>query len=380
MAKRRLCMAIVLFIQTGARSSCRDRLLQPFAATSIWNTAIGSNAQYAHAGIFTDGKPPPAQFHNDQEWIIDTQAGDAAVPWHSGYFGSCKIEGPVTGTMRLPHNFTTDCGPNNNPAAILQPNRTSFLQVQPIFRGKAGGPVMAQHLGTIWGGGPNSDTCMHGDCNVFSNGTSGAHGGSGLSAVGGAIRAGELLASTPPIAHALKLELYGHSYYYWDVNTTTNRTCWRWPASACDGYAAKAYRGTNPQLMPGSLLAVAPAAAATLLPKMRSVPAAKILAALRDYGGYLVDDTAGPAPAGSAAFCAEHAVNSEVLAAYGWDIRCSESNGTYLSGVSAKSNASVFYWDLVAIFQSLSVVVNNQPGSVGGGGAPRRPPPPPICD
>ena len=25
--------------------SCRDRFLEPFASTSIWNTAIGSNAQ-----------------------------------------------------------------------------------------------------------------------------------------------------------------------------------------------------------------------------------------------------------------------------------------------------------------------------------------------
>lgn len=113
---------------------------------------------------------------------------------------------------------------------------------------------------------------------------------------------------------------------------------------------------------------------------MRSVPAAKILAALRDYGGYLVDDTAGPSPQGSAAFCAEHTVNAEVLATYGWDIRCSESNGTYLSGISASSNASEFYWDLVSIFRSLSVVVNNCASSVGGGGTPRCEPPPPICD
>ena len=32
---------------------CRDRFLQPFSATSIWNVAIGSEASYVPAGLFT---------------------------------------------------------------------------------------------------------------------------------------------------------------------------------------------------------------------------------------------------------------------------------------------------------------------------------------
>ena len=62
--------------------------------------------------------------------------------------------------------------------------------------------------------------------------------GSGLSALGGAIRVGELLPTTGPIRHALKLELFAKQYYYWKVGTTTNETCWRWPAIACDGCEA----------------------------------------------------------------------------------------------------------------------------------------------
>jgi hypothetical protein len=38
----------------------------------------------------------------------------------------------------------------------------------------------------------------------------GAHGGSGLSAMGGSIRKGELMPNTGAIAHALKLELWAH--------------------------------------------------------------------------------------------------------------------------------------------------------------------------
>jgi hypothetical protein len=42
----------------------------------------------------------------------------------------------------------------------------------------------------------------------------GAHGGSGLSALGGVIRLHEIGPDAPPIRHALKLELFAHQYYY----------------------------------------------------------------------------------------------------------------------------------------------------------------------
>ena len=75
----------------------------------------------------------------------------------------------------------------------------------------------------------------------------------------------------------------------------------------------------------------------------------------------------------------EHSVNAELLQHYGWDVRCSESNGTFLHGVTASSNASTFYHDLLSIFRSLHVVVNNGPNRVGGGGKPTAPLAPPIC-
>ena len=363
----------------GGATPCRDRRQQPFAATSIWNHPIGSDAILKPAHLFDSalGRPLPAQFHNDQEWFVTVNEGDTEVDWHDGYFGSCKVEGTAIAKVRLPANWTTDCGPNNNAAAILQPDNRTLLQFQPVYRGTPGGPMMGQHFGTVWGHG--ADTCHAYDCDILGPGRTGAHGGSGLSAIGGAIRVGELLESTPPIRHALKLELFAKQYYFWQPNVTTNETCFRWPAIACDGYAPKGYGGSDPELMPGSLLVVGRSEAAELLPKLRTGPGRKILGAVRDYGAYLVDDTAGPAPNGSAAFCAEAAVNAEVLAQFGWDIRCSESSGQFLSGISASSNASAFYWDLVRIFQALSVVTNNAPASVGGGGAPVVPLAPPIC-
>lgn len=51
------------------------------------------------------------------------------------------------------------------------------------------------------------------------------------------------------------------------------------------------------------------ASAARILRNLTTVPGRKILEALRDYGGYIVDDI-GSATEG-AALCAEHAVNAE---------------------------------------------------------------------
>ena len=45
---------------------CRDRFLEPFSSASIWNTAIGSAAQFSAAHLFNDTSNLPSQFHNDQ--------------------------------------------------------------------------------------------------------------------------------------------------------------------------------------------------------------------------------------------------------------------------------------------------------------------------
>lgn len=205
---------------------------------------------------------------------------------------------------------------------------------------------------------------------ILGDGALGAHGGSGLSALGGTIRVGELLPSTGAIAHALKLELWAHRWYF--RHGDNRSSCFTWPATGCDSYAFDpelGYNGTNPFVRPGSLLAVPPAAAAALAPRLATAPGAKILRALTDFGGYLVDDTASAQ--NGAAFCAEPGVNAEVEAAFGYSIRIERP-------LSPQQGAPLFN-DLVLIFQALSAVVNNGPDNVGGGGTPRRPPAPPIC-
>ena len=204
---------------------------------------------------------------------------------------------------------------------------------------------------------------------VFGDGANGAHGGSFLSSIGGTIRGGELTAGV--IRHALKLEVYGHDYYW---NGVFGPPCYTWPALACDGYGNSSgwngYRGLLPDVRPGALLAVPSALAGPLAARLATAPARTILTALVTYGGYLVDDTAGD----SAAICAEPAAIAELQSAFNISI-----NITRPALEKSPGPSGAFFADVVAIFQSLHAVTNNAPGRVGGGGVPLAPPAPPIC-
>lgn len=127
-----------------------------------------------------------------------------------------------------------------------------------------------------------------------------------------------------------------------------------------------------PSLKPGALLAVPPGDAPRVAAGLATEPARRILAALVDFGGYIVDDTGSQQ--GGGALCMERGVTAELRQAYNVSVAIEAPLSPAAGGASA-----ALYWDLVAIFRALSVVTNNGPSSVGGGGVPRQPPPPPIC-
>ena len=106
----------------------------------------------------------------------------------------------------------------------------------------------------------------------------------GLRSVGsrGAIRVGELPGDAP-IRHALKIGLNCTE------SCSSSGGGFRWPATKADsGYEGK-YGGSDPDVKMGSLLAVAPDADLSWItqPDVR-----KVAEALRDYGAYVVDETA----------------------------------------------------------------------------------------
>ncbi len=374
-------------------AGCRDRFLEPFSSTSIWNTAIGSCALFSPARLFGPGREP-TQFHNDQDFFLRVSSADPLTPWiNQGDWGGddhCHITGKVASHLRFPQNWTSasDCGdqtdpakcaskpnqPNNNAMGVLLEDGETIVQMQPAYRCTAGGPLLAR-----WGN--STDGCPQQFPNVtsiFGDGALGSHGGSGLSGIGGTIRLGELLPDTGPIKHALKIELQ-HQWYY-GARPLQNASAYNggrgqyvWPATGSDGGSNKApgglYTGSDPHIAPGALLAIPAAASASI--KTNTVVGGKIKQALVDFGAYIVDDTGG---GNSVALCMEARVNDEMRKTYGYTM-------TYPHGVSSASTdpGKALYDDLLAIFRALNAVINNGPDTVGGGGTPRVAPKPRIC-
>jgi len=354
--------ALLWAVAAAATQPCRDQSTWPFAATSIWNTPIGSNASFVPAGIFSPPFDLPQMFYSDDDYFIAAAAHDPPTPWYNqGWWGSptgaahCNVSGPLVESVPFPFNVTLTAFGENNGLALLLPDNATILNMQPTYRCEAGGPLLALKIG-------NPAVAQ---CDIRGNGTWGAHGGSSLSTIGGTIRLGELLPTAPPIRHALKLELNAATYYY-----GVARPGYVWPALNCDGYAFNAtdphhYGGTNPHLSPGALLAI-PSTTPLATLNLTTIPAARIAAALQAYGGYLVDDTYEP----RGTLCAEHGVTDEFAAAYGWP---------FTAGATSGGGGAAWYADMVAVFQALEVVANNAPDAPGGGGTPMQPPPPPFC-
>ena len=343
-------------IKTAATESCRNARKWPFLSTSIWNTPIGSGAIFHDPGIFRPPFPLPENFFSDDDYFIITSSNDPPTPWYNQSWwyspssGSpCNITGNLIGNIAFPANVTVHRFGNNNAAALLQLDNHTIINTQPLYRCTPGSPVLSVfEMGVI----AKDDI-------VYGNGTWGAHGGSGLSSIGGTIRLGELLPNGPQIRHALKLQLNASMYFY------DQPPGYMWPALYCDGYAfnpndSAHYGGKDIYMSPGSLLAIP----SNIIVNITTVPGKKMLFALQNYGGYLCDDTRyNRGTVGT-----EHGVTDEFQTAYGYAF---DSNSTG-SGAS-------WYADMLTLFQLLRVVINNSKTSVGGGGTPLQLPPPPIC-
>eukprot|EP01084_Bolivina_argentea_P062227 113772_1 len=246
----------ILFITCNSQS-CRDRTKWPFSSTSIWNMPIGSSAKFSDANIFNGSTkhPLPNNFFGDTDYWFQVNDKSPFIKWYDeGFWGQnkpyCEIVGPLLAPIQFPANTIVGNNTfnNNNAAAILQPDNITLLQMQPLYICNANtGPLFAQSYG------------LKQNVSILEDGIFGCHGGSYLSSIGGTIRKGELTddAVTNNIKHALKLQFLAREYYY----GAYSYPCYRWPASACDGYAhdnssSLVYNGTDPWFTPGALLAV----------------------------------------------------------------------------------------------------------------------------
>jgi hypothetical protein len=330
-------------------SGTRDPLKQPFASNSIWNMPIGSGAVYVPANLSAAQSGGMPQI-DDERIVFKPTAPLTAVNYSSaGWTGAdrCSATGGQLLSVPMPTNYIIPNNIDNSAASFLMPDGRSIVQTQPIARCASGGPATA--LVTF----PTVD--------IYGDGIKGAHGGSGMSAVGGSIRVGELRPGQQGPRHAIKVNVYAKQALY---KCTTASSCYRWPATNGDGYAVGHYgtvgNNSNTAMKMGALLAI-PASVNIANLGFETEPGRQLAWTLQNYGAYIVDDTWGSA----FVFNTENGPDGSLRAQFQADY------GTPLEIWSAGSTA----WsrDVQRLIVALYVVNNNSASSIGGGGTPRQP-------
>ena len=200
----------------------------------------------------------------------------------------------------------------------------------------------------------------------------GAHGGSSLSSLGGAIRLGELVRDVYVIPHALKVALRTPTMCYAASNQghpteLDRKDGYRWPATTTDGlYKQRGhynyYGGKVKACQMGSLLALDPSwTNAKIKKQFRTEPGQILARTMRDYGAYICDSSAwnnykfcfGWGPDGNAA--------EEFQRTWGYPVK------TAAKKTPTSPPANDFGHDMELLFEALSVVDNNGPNTIGGG-------------
>lgn len=365
-------LAIFLVRPPGAADadpfpSSRDVMRWPFAWNSIWNLPVGDQARLVPAGL-------PASRGmglgvDENVIILEPQArqtniarNSAGWSWQSTRCGSVDPGSVVASNVPIPADFSTDPGylgvTPNMAGAVLMADGATVLQTQPFHVCGAGGVATSEWVYP-------SDNLHTGD------GIRGAHGGSGMSSVGGAVRVGELVPGGA-IRHALKLEIDCGRLCYYNGGEADGAPGYRWPANKADGDAAGRYRGPNPAVQMGSLLVLPPNFDES---QLQTEPARILARALRDYGGYIVDDTGWDTHAIATEWSPDGRVIDEFSSAWGFDMETSQTAGCGDGSASCQ-------WanDIATMFTTLHVVDDNSPTTVGGSGARLAPCAPAFAD
>ncbi len=331
----------------------RNALKWPFAATSIWNMPIGSGANYVAANMpaVPGGDVwSPMPMIDDERIVLRPQATMTPINYSdAGWTGKnrCGATGGTLVSVPIPYDYVVPNTNTNESAAFLMPDGRTIVQTQPFTRCSAGGAA------TSIVKFPNVD--------LYGDGIIGAHGGSGLSAIGGSIRVGELRPGSQGPRHALKLVVYAKQVLY---RCTSRANCYRWPATNGDSYAVGFY-GTNGgnnnyAMRMGALLAI-PASRAISSLGLETEPGRQLAWTLQNYGAYIVDDSWGPSFGFAAEEGPDGSVRRQFQADYGYPL-AQRVNGN-----------TPWTRDVQRLQQALYVVDNNGPSSIGGGGIPRQP-------
>ena len=332
----------------------RDPLKQPFASNSIWNMPLGSGAIYVPAKLSANpGNNIWAAMPGiDDEKIIMKPTSPLVSVNHSnaGWTGKnrCTATGSLLFKVPMPSTYVVPNTNKNSSAAFLMPDRRTIVQTQPLARCTSGGSATSM--------------AKFSNVDLYGTGITGAHGGSGLSAIGGSIRLGELRpGTTTGPRHALKVNVYAKEALY---KCTTRAACSRWPAVNSDSYAVGWYgsanRNSNTAMKMGALLAIHPSTSIASL-GLETMPAKQLAWTLQNYGAYIVDDTYAAGFDFNVEDGPDGSKKDEFRKDWGFDMAQRVQGNT------------AWVRDIQRLVKALHVVNNNGPTSIGGGGTPRQP-------
>jgi hypothetical protein len=254
----------------------------------------------------------------------------------------CGVEGPLLFSAPIPENFTVSKdnwlpGMPNAGLAVLMPDGRTIKQTQPFARCTAGTDATSQYLFK--------------DQDIYGEGYYGAHGGSGLSAIGGTLRIGELVPGGI-IRHVMKINVCALLTLALNKDGSQG---YRWPAANADSYAADRYRGSNPAMEIGSLLAIPDSLNIDSLEF--ETEAGRILAtAFQNYGAYIVDDSYLDVMSMETEFSPDGRMIDEFKEKWGFDF-----------GSNWDPKDTPWTRDFKKIVGVLHVVDNNTKTTIGGG-------------
>ncbi|MFD0840235.1 hypothetical protein [Williamsia serinedens] len=336
----------------GAAAAPADVLRQPFAATSIWNTPIGSDARYVPAGLpaVPRGSVWAPMPQDDGDHLIFTpDAPLVAVHANSaGWTGRsrCGTAGPILFSAPIPRDYVVRSSNENEGATFLLPDGRTMRYVAPLARCVAGGGATAQDVSA--------------PVDLYGDGLSRRPGAAGLSGgPGGVLRVGELGPGSPTgPRHALRVIVDSPQVLF---RCRTEPQCFRWPAATSDAGSVGGY-GTigdnrNIAMRMGALLAI-PARTDLSRLGLETVPGRQLAWTMQNFGAYVADSTGGP----SFGFVTERGPSGSFADRFRAD------NG-FPFAQRVRDNTP---WsrDVQRIMVALSVVDDNGPSSIGGGGVP----------
>jgi hypothetical protein len=335
-------------------SETRDPLKWPFSSNSIWNMPIGSSAQYVAANLNpTPGGDvwAPVPQVDDEIIILKPTAPLTNVNYSDAAWtgkNRCSATGGLLFQAPIPTNYLVPHNNANGSAVILAADGRTLIHTQPFTRCTSGAAATA--------------LVRFPAVDLYGTGHGGSHGGSGLSAIGGSIRLGELRPGQQGPRHALKVNVYAREAL---ARCSSYASCYRWPATAADSYAVGHYGSNAPSNVPtgmkmGALLAI-PASVNIGSLGLETEPARQLAWTLQNYGSYIVDDTWGPAFALNAETGPDGNKRSEFRADWGFDLEQRVNGNTPWTR------------DMQRLMRALHLVDNNGPSSIGGGGTPRQP-------